>query len=649
MNTQESQIRFRSVLVGLVLIPLVSLWVAGMENVYGGRPTYLSVFFHAVILLAVLATFNAGLRLVAPRLTFTRAELLLIYVMIGVSSGIVGDQFMAVLIPSLAHPVRYADEVNRWAEKLIPFLPRHAVVLDPVAVRHFYEGDSSLYRRENWLPWLVPGLLWASFIAVLQLMCLSINVLMRRQWTQNEKLAFPLVTIPLEMTAPKSPPLWRNKLMWLGFAISASIGLINGLGVHYPFIPQINVKVRWIQFSSRWAAALTTTGIAFYPFVIGTAYFLPSDLTFSTWFFLLFFRVQRALFAALGYPSPYPWATMAKSVAPAMLEQGIGSYLAVVAFSLWAARHHLRAVWRAVWKGSQPSSKARLVIPPEEITEYRLAFLMLLVGLVLTTWFGISVHLPLPIAFCYILLYLIINMAIAKVRAEAGAPTHGFHFAGPDHVLLTVVGSNRMSTREMAGWGLFFGFNRAYTGVPMPHQLEGMRIGEILGVNRQRLTAAIAVATVLGCYAGLWALLHLCFREGVDRMREPVKYLSPGGWQIVNGWLTQPSGPNWSGFGGILFGFAFATFLMEMRYRFLWWPFHPIGYAIAADWTTGLIWLPLLLGWLGKSFVLRYFGHNAYRNGIPLALGLILGEFAMGGFWSVFAMITRKPQYFFWT
>ena len=181
MTNNESQIRLRSILLGLALIPLVSLWVSGMENVYGGRPTYLSVFFHAVILLAVLATLNAGLRLVVPRCTLTRAELLLIYIMIGVSSGVVGDQFMAVLIPSLAHPFRYADEVNRWAEKLLPFLPHHAVVSDPVAVRHFYEGDSSLYLRANWSPWLIPGLLWASFIAVLQLMCLSVNVLMRRQ------------------------------------------------------------------------------------------------------------------------------------------------------------------------------------------------------------------------------------------------------------------------------------------------------------------------------------------------------------------------------------------------------------------------------------------------------------------------------------
>ncbi|NCO34150.1 MAG: hypothetical protein GW893_09855 [Armatimonadetes bacterium] len=451
------------------------------------------------------------------------------------------------------------------------------------------------------------------------------------------------------MTAPKNPPLWRNKLMWLGFSLAAFIGIANGLVVHYPFLIPINVKVKWMQFSPRWASPLTTTGIAFYPFIIGTAYFLPSDLTFSTWFFLFFFRVQRVLFSALGYPSPYPWATMAKSVAPAMLEQGIGSYIAVVVFSLWAARKHLKSVWDAVWRGSSGVRDTRITISPPEVTEYRLALATLVVGFGLATWFGVTLHLPAHIAFCYILLYLVINMAIAKVRAEAGAPTHGFHFAGPDHILLTMVGTNRMDTRQMAGWGLFFGFNRAYTGVPMPHQLEGMRIGEALGVNRQRLTAAIALATVIGCYAGVWALLHLCFREGVDRMKEPVKYLSQQGWGMVNEWMNQPSGPNWSGLGGILFGFGFATLLMQMRYRFIWWPFHPIGYAIAADWTTGLIWLPLLLGWLGKAFVLRYFGHNVYRNGIPLALGLILGEFTVGGFWSVLAMITREPQYFFWT
>lgn len=644
-----AKLRARSFLLGAILIPLVSLWVAGMENIYGGRPTYLSIFFHAVILLAALLGVNALLRLISPRHSLTRAEMLLIYVMVGVSSGIVGDQFLAILTPSLAYPFRYATDANQWVDKLFPHLPMFAMVSDPTAVRNFYEGDTSLYMMENLRPWLGPGLLWASFIAVTQLMCLGINVLIRRQWTQHEKLSFPLTILPLEMTAPGPSSIWRNKLMWLGFGMTALIGITNGLSVHFPQIPMIKVKCTWLQFSPRWRAPLSTTGIAFYPFIIGIGYFLPSDLTFSTWFFLLLFRVERFVFSALGYPSPYAWQSSGHSAVPAMLEQGIGSYIAVVAFGLWAARFHLATVWDAIVRGPRDTGDSRTSVSSVEVTEYRLAFGAIVVGLCLTTVFAASLGMPAFVGLIYMLLYLVINTAIAKIRAEAGAPTHGFHYAGPDHILLTVLGPNRMKPREMAALGLFFGFNRAYTGVPMPHQLEGMKISEVLGASRQRTTGAIALATVLGCYAGIWALLHLCFREGVEQMGEPVRRLSPGGWHLVNGWLNNPLGPNWVGLGGIVFGFLFAYFLMAMRFRFVWWQFHPIGYAIAADWTTGLIWLPLLIGWAAKNLTMRYLGPKSYRRGLPLALGLILGEFATGGFWSLLAMFTRKPQYHFWT
>ncbi|MFQ6098463.1 MAG: DUF6785 family protein, partial [Armatimonadota bacterium] len=302
------------------------------------------------------------------------------------------------------------------------------------------------------------------------------------------------------------------------------------------------------------------------------------------------------------------------------------------------------------WRGPTAAGEdAATSVPPAEVTEYRLALGAIAVGLVLTTLFGANLGMPIPIGFLYILLYLVINTAIAKIRAEAGAPTHGFHFAGPDHILLTVVGPNRMKVREMAAWGLFFGFNRAYTGVPMPHQLEGMKMGEMVGAQRWRIAAGAAIATLIGSYAAVWALLHLCFQEGVEQMGEPVRRLSPQGWQLVNGWINNPLGPNWPGLIGIVIGFAFASLLMAMRFRFVWWQFHPIGYAIAADWTTGLIWMPLMIAWAAKTAMMRYLGPKAYRRALPFALGLILGEFAVGGLWSLLAMFTRMPQYHFWT
>lgn len=647
---ETGKLRARSIITGAVLIPLVSLWVAGMENIYGGRPTYLSVFFHAVILLGALAAVNRVVGRLLPRARFSRAEVLLIYAMIGTSSGIVGDQFLSILLPSLPHPFRYATDANHWADTLLPHLARHAVVSDPDAVRNFYEGKSTLYTAANLKPWLTPGLLWAGFLAVAQLMCLGVNVLMRRQWTQHEKLSFPLTVLPLEMTRGGPTSIWRNRRMWLGFALVGAIDLLNGLHVNYPQVPALNLKVFWLSFSERWDAALTTTGIAFYPFVIGIAFLLPADLTFSTWFFLLFFRLQRFLFAALGYPSPYPWQSSGYSKPPAMLEQGIGSYLAVVFFSMWAARRHLDSVWRAIRGGPEAAvTDAGEPVPAAEVVEMRLALAAIVVGLVLTTAFATSLGLPAVIGLVYMFLYLVINTAIAKIRAEAGAPTHGFHYAGPDHILMTFLSPSRMPVREMGAFGLMFGFNRAYTGVPMPHQLEGMKIEESLGVSNQRVTGVLALASVLGCLAGVWALLHLCYREGVEQMKEPVRWLSPGGWYIVNGWMGGDQRANWTGLGGIVWGFLFSWLLMAMRYRFVWWQFHPIGYAIAADWTTGLIWLPLLLGWAAKILIMRYAGPRTYRNTVPLFLGFVLGEFAVGGFWSLLAMFTRKPQFFFWT
>ena len=76
----------------------------------------------------------------------------------------------------------------------------HAMMGDPAALRGFYLGDETIYDPRNWRPWLGPGLLWASFICTTQLMCLAVNVLMRRQWTRNERLSFPLVVLPIEMT-----------------------------------------------------------------------------------------------------------------------------------------------------------------------------------------------------------------------------------------------------------------------------------------------------------------------------------------------------------------------------------------------------------------------------------------------------------------
>ena len=57
--------------------------------------------------------------------------------------------------------------------------------------------------------------------------------------------------------------------------------------------------------------------------------------------------------------------------------------------------------------------------------------------------------------------------------------------------------------------------------------------------------------------------------------------------------------------------------LAWLRTRFTWWPFHPVGYALANSFELDLLWCQYFVGWICKVATLRYGGMNAYRGALP--------------------------------
>src|ERR1051325_5768104 len=88
------------------------------------------------------------------------------------------------------------------------------------ALKGYYEGHDSLYRPENYTAWIRPSLLWTLFIMLLFATMQCLNVLMRQGWQDREKLPFPVIEIPMQMTEP-SARLWKSSLFWIGFTIVA--------------------------------------------------------------------------------------------------------------------------------------------------------------------------------------------------------------------------------------------------------------------------------------------------------------------------------------------------------------------------------------------------------------------------------------------
>ena len=95
-------------------------------------------------------------------------------------------------------------------------------------------------------------------------------------------------------------------------------------------------------------------------------------------------------------------------------------------------------------------------------------------------------------------------------------------------------------------------------------------------------------------------------------------------------------------------GIAFAFLAMFLKTRLLWWPIHPAGFAVSSSWAMERLWCPLFIAWAVKSALIRYGGAALYVRAIPLAFGLILGDFTMGSLWNIYGVVKNVSSYSFW-
>jgi len=240
----KTSVTIRSVLIVLILIPINSYWHIQMTLVWlMNFPAILTLLFNVIFILFWLTVLNLALKKYLPFAAFSQSELIIIYTMLVTSTSLSGYDMMQCLVSLIGNGSWYATPENEWSELFGRHLPAGFTMTDKNILTGFYSGESTLYDIEHIKAWLVPASIWCSFVVVMLFVMLCINVLLRKQWTDREKLAYPIVKLPYEMTIDGgSKVFFRNRLMWIGFGIAASISISNGLHFLYPSIPQISVK-----------------------------------------------------------------------------------------------------------------------------------------------------------------------------------------------------------------------------------------------------------------------------------------------------------------------------------------------------------------------------------------------------------------------
>jgi hypothetical protein len=632
--SQNPGVTWRSVLIGLLLIPPNCIWVVQIEIVhYSGHPTCLSIFSNAVFSLFLVILLNLILLRVRPRWALTQGELLVSYILVALGSSVAAHDMLQMLVPTIPHAYWFATPENKWEALIQPHLPRWLVMSDEHAMEGYYEGRTSLLAAGNYRPWLVPLFWWGTFVLVLVFVMQCINVLMRKQWTQNEKLTYPLIQLPVEMTRRGGASgLYASWVFWTGFALGAGLDLYNGIAFLYPTLPLINVKVKNISYLFTGAPwnAIGWTPVSYYPFVVALSFFLPQDVSFSCWFFYLFRKLMQVFAVATG------WGRLPG--APFLLEQAWGAWMAFAGLAAYSGRRHLRAIWRTVWglPGGVDDSR--------EPMRYRTAFAGLALGLAYLTAFWMQAGGFGPVILLYFILYYGLFSAVTKMRAEIGPPTHELGSMATTRMVVEVFGSKNLGPGTLVSFAMLWFNNRMVRSHQMPVQLEGFKMAERAEIDYRRLGVAMMVAILMGLLSGYWALLSDAYgskgARGTGFAMETYRQLQT--------WLSIPEGPKGLPIGFMAGGAAFALLLGAARMRIAGWPFHPAGYALGMVFGLDYVWLPILIAWLLKVLVLRYGGLRTHANLIPFMCGLILGEFVVGSFWSSLSVILERPMYTFW-
>ena len=603
----------------------------GSEVWHSTQLTIATLFFNAVFSLFILVLINIAIQRFLPKYALSQADLLMIYVMIVMLSTISGHPMMGYLLPAIEHPFWFASAENEWEQLFGNYLPKWLVVHDKDALQGYFQGESSLYDIRYIKAWLSPVLVWSGFIIVLWTVLMLISVLLRKQWMENEKLSYPIVQLPLAMTSEPTK-FFKNKLMWLGFGIVAVIDTWNGFAFLYPTIPLFEMKtVNVGQFSSRPWNAMGPINISFYPFIIGLMYFTPIDLSFSCWFFYIMRRMQNVFVSAAGFRSAY------------IFEQSVGAWIALGIIPLWMGRRHFWQILRRILGLKND------VDDSGEPVRYRTAVFGILAGLLVLAFFVNKIGMAWWIIPLYALIYFPMTLGIARARAEVGPPEHTLIYVDPGRTLVTTFGTRRLGTSSLVAFTMLYPFNRCYRVNPLPSQLEGLRMAERARIDSRKLMLGMFIAIVVSAFASFWVYLHFLYKMGAAGKAQG--WLVYMGWETYNrlqSWMTEPRFTNYNEMSGIAGGFLFTLFLMFMRIRFIWWPFHPAGYVLSSGEGLSRPWFAIFISWAIKSVILKFGGAKRFRQFAPFFLGLILGDYTLGCVWSIVGIIFQMTTYRVW-
>ncbi len=580
----------------------------------------------------VTALANVPLAAGGRSLALNRAELIMVYVMLGIVSVVCTMGLSQQLVPMISSLFYFASAENDWERKLIPWLgDKHYMVDDGDRNVRFYEGLSEADQPLPYGHWVEPLLWWAILLLALFVVMVGVAVILRRQWLERERLAYPLAQVGLALirgdtATSRVNGFFKSKAAWIGMAvplIAGSMGALRNYG-----LPVAPPTTYW-----NFDVFGTLTALKISYSLLGFCYFIDTRIAASLWIFYLLARLQMSVLKSIGLKTDQVILYGAES--PLLGWAGFGALLCMVIVGLYMARAHLGNV------AAKALGRAPEVDDGDEILSYRNAVLGTAGGLaVITAWFWIM-GTPLWIAALFTVVVVLVFIGITRIIVEAGVATLRAPMTAPDFVIYGL-GSSLVTAPGVANLSIAYVWCSEVRAFVMAVCANALRlIQEMERGSRRTVFWAIILALGIGTLGATWITLSSAYRHGGINLGgyffNAMNLRAFGGAE-----RALEAGANWMGHTFMVGGAVLMGLLMWARQRLPWWPLHPIGFPISHSELMTHIGFNAFLAWTVKLLVLRLGGPNLYQRTQIFFLGLIAGQVMCNGIWLVIDYFTGK-------
>lgn len=504
----------------------------------------------------------------------------------------------------------------------------------------FRSFDASMERYligdVPWRVWAKPLASWGLLIVLTYMVLMTFNVLIFRQWAHNEKLIYPLAELPKVLVGAdgdgdqsRIPAIFRSGYFWFGFSVSATFLGYNFLAYTGEFgnMQPLDLYNRWQGYVDRtpFEAVRQYVGKSTIFFtMIGLAFLIPANISFSMWFFIVIYMLQLLILVWSGHGHderdfPLEWYYTLNF----MTAQGGGALMVFAAVVFYKCRHYLFCFFNPASINQLDRDEQR------ELRTSSFFFVAGSIGLILVLWLYMGANLVYTI-FAY---FIIMMITIGLIRAVAEGGILGFQaWASPFHLIRSIFGMNKSWTSPSLFAPLFVYYSVLFLDIKTfiaPAMANSIKIRDDLRMKRGRFHLSIILGIGIALIASIATHIMLGYDKGGDAMSNWFYSSFPRGLynQIASMTKTMPV-DNQGGLAWLIVGAVAMTGLLFFRQHFFWLP-HPIGLIMLVNPIMRTYWFSIMVGWMAKVLVTKYGNSDSYRHARSAFIGLIIGELTL--------------------